>query len=104
MRRVTLQGAIETEDTNDMANIRYFAGTEQLTAVQHDGSPYTSAIHFNGLNTNGRRVAVERMIERKANASNHKCDARCLNARGFKCECECGGKNHGAGSLMCEAA
>jgi hypothetical protein len=87
-----------------MANIRYFTGTEQLTAVQHDGSPYTSAKHFTGLNVAGFRVAVERAIERKASPSNHKCDARCLNARGFKCECECGGKNHGAGSLMCEAA
>lgn len=23
------------------------------------------------------------------------CDARCWNARGFKCECSCGGKHHG---------
>jgi hypothetical protein len=103
MRRVTLQGVIETEDTNDMATFRYFAGTEQLTAVQHDGSPFISAIHFSGLNTNGRRVAVERMIERKPNPSMHKCDARCLNATGFKCECSCGGKNHGAGSFTCMA-
>jgi hypothetical protein len=26
----------------------------------------------------------------------HKCDARCLNATGPSCECECGGANHGA--------
>lgn len=26
-----------------------------------------------------------------------KCDARCQNAKGHKCECSCGGKNHGAG-------
>ncbi len=26
-----------------------------------------------------------------------KCDARCTEARGFKCECSCGGRNHGAG-------
>ncbi|GAP37349.1 hypothetical protein ABXN37_19690 [Piscinibacter sakaiensis] len=25
------------------------------------------------------------------------CDARCTNARGFKCDCSCAGKNHGAG-------
>lgn len=26
-----------------------------------------------------------------------KCDDRCVNARGPRCLCECGGKNHGAG-------
>lgn len=29
--------------------------------------------------------------------ADHKCDARCLNAKGHSCECACGGKNHGAG-------
>lgn len=26
----------------------------------------------------------------------HECDAKCMSSRGFKCECSCGGKNHGA--------
>lgn len=26
-----------------------------------------------------------------------KCDARCTEATGHKCECSCGGKNHGSG-------
>lgn len=26
----------------------------------------------------------------------HRCDARCLHAKGATCECSCGGKNHGA--------
>lgn len=26
-----------------------------------------------------------------------RCDARCTNARGFKCDCSCGGEHHGAG-------
>ena len=26
----------------------------------------------------------------------HQCDARCLSSTGSKCECSCGGKNHGA--------
>ena len=30
----------------------------------------------------------------------HKCDARCTNARGHICECECGGVNHGKGRLI----
>jgi hypothetical protein len=100
---VRLKQIIETEEHRDMANIRYFAGTEQLTGVHHDGSPYVTAKHFTGLTSDGRRVQVERAIERKSNPSNHKCDARCTNARGFKCECSCGGKYHGAGNFACEA-
>ncbi len=84
-----------------MAQIRYFTGDCQLSAIQHDGSIYTSAKHFTGLNADGARVTVERAIERKSNPSMHKCDARCLNATGFRCECACGGKNHGAGNFAC---
>jgi hypothetical protein len=28
------------------------------------------------------------------------CNARCTGARGPNCECQCGGKNHGAGNVM----
>lgn len=52
-------------------------------------------------------VAVTRKIEMKRNPSRHECDARCLNAVGrvMRCECSCGGKNHGRGnSFICEAA
>lgn len=87
-----------------MANLKYFFGETQLTKIAHDGSPYVSAKHFTGLLPDGRRVQVERAIEYKSNPSKHKCDARCTSAKGFKCECECGGKNHGAGQFMCEAA
>ena len=53
---------------------------------------------------NGTVLPVTRVIERKARPSLHKCDDRCMEAKGFKCECSCGGKNHGAGSFSCEAA
>lgn len=39
---------------------------------------------------------VERAIRRPNTPSNHKCDSRCVNARGRNCECSCGGQNHGA--------
>jgi hypothetical protein len=39
---------------------------------------------------------VERRIERPNAASNHKCDGRCMNSKGRKCECSCKGKNHGS--------
>lgn len=49
----------------------------------------------------GREWPVTRAIEFKANPSKHVCDDRCLHATGktMKCECSCGGKNHGKGSL-----
>ena len=46
-------------------------------------------------------LPITRKIEYKSNPSLHKCDARCLNARGRSCECSCGGKNHGAGGFIC---
>ncbi len=30
----------------------------------------------------------------------HKCDSRCLNAKGNNCTCSCGGANHGAGHVV----
>lgn len=30
-------------------------------------------------------------------SQDHKCDARCVNAKGHNCECSCGGANHGKG-------
>ncbi len=45
---------------------------------------------------------VTRVISRKSNPSNHKCDARCMNAKGSNCECSCGGDNHGAGNFSCD--
>lgn len=33
--------------------------------------------------------------EIKGRATKHTCDARCLSSISGKCECACGGKNHG---------
>lgn len=51
-------------------------------------------------------LPVTRTVEYKSNPSRHKCDVRCTNATGrvMRCECACGGKNHGRGSVVCEAA
>lgn len=83
-----------------MANFRYFTTcngeTVQLQNVYHSSPVSAKAKDFSGTCPNcGLVHQAERKIERKANPSNHKCDARCLNAKGFKCECSCGGKNHG---------
>ncbi len=42
----------------------------------------------------GKRVLL-RPVSGKVNRA-IRCDARCENAIGHKCECACGGRNHGA--------
>ncbi len=51
-------------------------------------------------------IKITRIVEYKSFASKHVCDARCYNATGriMKCECACGGKNHGRGAFNCEEA
>jgi len=89
-----------------MANFKYFAecGGEavELKNVFHNGNG-TKAKDFRGTcPTCGERHDAVRQIEYKAFASKHECDARCLHAQGrvMKCECSCGGKNHGRGSAV----
>ena len=103
-----------------MAQLRYFAdtaeGTVELLNVGHygngrkpadfQGTPVgTKLVWVDGQGWTGR-VRATRCIEMKSNPSRHECDARCLNATGIvmKCECSCGGKNHGRGSFVAEAA
>lgn len=106
-----------------MANFKYFNGIEQLTGVyplspkefterfpgataKRDGSYYLigrpESVDVSGMlraQVNELYVPAERAIEYKKNPSKHKCDARCQNATGriMKCECSCGGRNHGLG-------
>lgn len=87
-----------------MANIKYFAEcggqAVELKNVWHKGNG-TKAKDFCGTcPACGQRHEAVRQIEYKAFARKHECDARCLNATGriMKCECSCGGKNHGRGS------
>ena len=86
-----------------MTKIIYFAdtaaGTVSFDRVDHrkDG-----AYGFNA----GSWIKTTRKVEMKSNPSRHVCDSRCINATGriMKCECSCGGKNHGKASFNCEAA
>jgi hypothetical protein len=94
-----------------MARIKYFADimseTYELAAIRHVGPGTKKASDFSGLLPSGTRVLATRMIEMKSNPSRHECDARCMFASGrtMRCECACGGKNHGKGSaITCEAA
>ena len=42
-------------------------------------------------------IEADRCIGYSRTPSKHKCDARCMNAKGNQCECSCGGANHGKG-------
>lgn len=85
-----------------MANIKYFADTNsqvlEFSKVDHrkDGSYGYDVDTKSWVKTN-------RKVEYKKFASKHECDARCINATGLimKCECSCGGKNHGRGAFNC---
>lgn len=49
-------------------------------------------------------IKIDRVIDYKpANAPKHEYDDRCMNATGrtMKCECACGGKNHGRSAFNC---
>lgn len=87
-----------------MANIRYFGECNglpvELSAIRHDGSMSRKPSHFSGrCETCGERHQATRAIEYKSLPSKHECNAKCMSgsSRG-KCECRCGGKNHGRGS------
>lgn len=94
-----------------MAQIKYFAGDNQLQGVHERNGKlfgYVSKedlFFVTGQGWQGH-TAVERTVEYKSNPSRHECDSRCTHATGrtMKCECACGGKNHGKGGFMAVAA
>lgn len=61
------------------------------------GRKYDSNRFQVAKDTAGNIRPVTRSIEFKKRKTLHKCDARCLYARGKDCECQCGGINHGRG-------
>jgi hypothetical protein len=94
------------------ATHKYFAADQELTAVFHkDGKFFGRPVGVTPTFTAergwfGDHVQAERVVAYKARPSRHECDARCMNATGrvMKCECACGGKNHGRAAFTCEAA
>lgn len=88
-----------------MAKIIHFADTAAGT-LRFDLVDYRNDGAY-GFDTVTRSwIKTTRKVEMKSNPSRHVCDDRCINATGriMKCECSCGGKNHGMGRFNCEAA
>lgn len=82
----------------------FYAGRNGRTAF---GSPIGHVpVFIPGKGWDRGEMQVTRTVEYKSNPSKHVCDARCMNATGrtMKCECACGGKNHGRGAFACDDA
>ncbi len=99
-----------------MANVKYFSGTTELQGIHGlDNAKFRAA--FPGVK--GRRydgfkmfvghpvsgpdaiLPVDRVINYKSFPSKHECNAKCMGGKvNGTCECKCGGRNHGLGSVQ----
>lgn len=66
-----------------------FKSSTRETQVQGDGPAYCAC-------RKGQKLLLMRAIEGHVRPE-IPCDARCTEAKGHRCECSCGGKNHGSG-------
>ena len=84
-----------------MARIKFFTDLENGTTLAFDHADYDLGTNKlpRAYNPALGWVRVSRKVEMKSNPSRHICDSRCVHATGrvMKCECSCGGKNHGKG-------
>lgn len=92
---------------------KYFSGAEHIPQDAYIGPiknadfdarwPGVKGIKYDGYyklyahQYKGQDWPITRIIEYSRTPSRHKCDARCLMAKGRNCECQCGGANHGRG-------
>lgn len=85
-----------------MANFKYFCDRDDGQTLEFSRVRHVSGKEFLGWDAaSGQWVKCTRVVEYKKFASRHACDSRCFNASGrvMKCECSCGGKNHGKGEF-----
>jgi hypothetical protein len=69
---------------------------ETLQEIKEPGTPYQLGRSIFARCDQRHAVFPLRRIE-GTYSPDHKCDSRCMNARGWKCRCSCGGANHGRG-------
>jgi hypothetical protein len=79
----------------------YVSGkTESLRGVYKiAGDPGLATTYRGTCPGCGKQHKALRIVRRPLEPSNHVCDARCIHATGQRCECSCGGENHGIGGL-----
>ena len=87
--------AVQLKAPYGMPNEEFAARWPGLKGLRYDG--YSMRVGYPTSGTSGV-MPVTRMIEYKSQPSLHECNAKCLNGKhNGKCECRCGGKNHGFG-------
>jgi hypothetical protein len=90
---------IELKAPSSMPNAEFAALFPGVKGMRDDGYSKRVGCDINAPLTWPRvYLPITRMIEYKANPSKHICNAKCLGGKATGvCECQCGGKNHGAG-------
>ena len=102
-------GAVELENLRELPNAKFAELFPGVKGKRFDsyGMLVGYAVSDKTCIASGlrRMLPVTRTVEYKRFPSKHECDARCINATGrvMKCECACGGKNHGRGAFNCTA-
>lgn len=94
--------AVELKSISSMDNAAFRSRWPSIKGFRFDG--YQMQV---GRDESGVLLPVTRKIEFKSQPSLHECNDKCLNGKhNGKCECRCGGKNHGAGMFtnLLEAA
>lgn len=105
-------GEIELTRIQALANAEFARSFPGVKGRKYDGfsmqvgQPIDFKPVWDGVAYTKRLLPVERVINYKVAGSKHVCDARCMYAKGrtMNCECACGGKNHGRGGFIAEAA
>ncbi len=83
-------------------NYRLSEGSDIPYRLLADGTRrWLTEDRFNGLSCPkcGCSLPKGEQVRGRYSAS-HACGPRCLNAIGPSCDCQCGGKNHGANHVM----
>lgn len=87
--------AIELKNPYGMDNKEFATKFPGVNGFRYDG--YSMWVGY-PLQGTGGPLPITRKIEYKAFPSKHECNAKCMGGKiNGTCECQCGGKNHGAG-------
>lgn len=87
-------GSQEVKYTQSMNNKAFSIAFPGIKGIKYDGYSKLVSYSFDQVEI----LPITRSIQFKSNPSLHKCDGRCVHAKGHICECACGGANHGTGS------
>lgn len=75
----------------------YFRCSDCLTPMVSTDANLSAACACGGKLTHIGRVRRHRVVRVEDHPA---CDARCTNATGPSCDCQCGGENHGSGRTV----